>query len=228
VRDRIFEGPDVPQALAIAEKALGVAPGALRYVVLKTGSPGALGISPTPAEIAVLMDETRGAVEESHPPPRDEAPAVGDPRELVVKVLKALVDAAGIEIGVDVEEDPETLKVNLSGPDHTFFLENDAEVLEALQYLLRRALPGESFPRLVLECEGRRDAREEGLRRTARELAAQVLADGATRSTPPLNSYERRIIHMTVAETRGLRTESVGEGADRRVTIKPVFPDDIE
>jgi spoIIIJ-associated protein len=146
----------------------------------------------------------------------------------VVKVLGTLVEAAGIDIGVDVEEDEDTLKVKISGADRTFFLDHDAEVLESLEYLLRRALPGEDFPRLVLECEGRRAQREDGLRQTARELIEAVLKDGVARSTPPLNSYERRIIHMTVAEIRGLTTKSVGEGADRRVRITPVLPDDIE
>jgi spoIIIJ-associated protein len=223
MRDRTFQGPDVAAAVLAAEKALGLPKDRLRYVVLKEGTSGGLGISPSPAEIAVLVEETR----EAHPAP-EALPPAEDPRALVVKVLKELVEAAGLDIGVRVEEDQDTLAVGISGPDHVFFLENDGEVLEAVQYLLRRALPSEGFPRLVLDCEGRREVREEGLRRTAQELAAQVLADGAARTTEPLNSYERRIIHMTIAETRGLRTESVGEGADRRVTIKPVFPEDIE
>jgi spoIIIJ-associated protein len=235
MKDRTFTGRDVPEALAAAEKSLGLPSARLRYVVLAEGRPGSLGLGGTPAEIAVLLDDTRPEVEtrpapESPPSPR--APAApkpaADPRDVVVKVLKALVDATGIQIGVQVEEDAETLKVTLAGADQAFFLDHDAEVLDALEYLLRRALPGEGFPRLVLECEGRRQQREEGLRRTAQELAAQVLLDGAARTTPPLNAYERRVIHMTVAETPGLRTHSVGEGVDRRVTITPVFPDDIE
>ena len=53
------------------------------------------------------------------------------------------------------------------------------------------------------------------------ELAEQVLADGRARRTDPLNSYERRIVHVTLAEVRGVQTFSVGEGADRRVTVAP-------
>jgi spoIIIJ-associated protein len=228
VKDRTFVGRDLKEALALAEKTLGLPTERLRYVVLSHGSPGALGMAGTPAEIAVLL----GDREPSAPAPEAPAPVgeggEGDPRDLVVKVLGALVQAAALDIGVEVEEDADTLKVKIAGKDQNFFLEHDAEVLESLEYLLRRALPGEDFPRLVLECEGRRELREEGLRKTARDLVAAVLADGVTRSTPPLNAYERRIIHMTVAETRGLTTKSIGEGADRRVTIAPVFPEDAE
>jgi spoIIIJ-associated protein len=225
VKDRTFAGRDVKEALVLAEKTLGLPSDRLRYVVLSEGSPGNLGMAGTPAEIAVLLGDREPS------PPEREAPSGegdGDPRDLVVKVLGALVQAAGIDIGIEVEEDDDTLKVTIAGADRSFFLEHDAEVLESLEYLLRRALPGEGFPRLVLECEGRRELREEGLRKMARDLGAAVLVDGVSRQTAPLNAYERRIVHMTVAETRGLRTKSVGEGADRRVTIAPVFPEDPE
>ena len=224
MRDRTFTGRDLKEALETAEKTLGQPADRLRYVVLSGGTPPGIGTSGTPVEIAVLLGdrETPAAAEAPAPP------AEGDPRALVVRVLGALVEAGGLDIGLDVEEDKDTLKVRLSGADRSFFLDHDAEVLESLEYLLRRALPGEGFPRLVLECEGRRELREDGLRQTARELIEAVLKDGVARSTPPLNAYERRIIHMTVAETRGLTTKSVGEGADRRVRITPVLPEDIE
>ena len=57
----------------------------------------------------------------------------------------------------------------------------------------------------------------------AAALAApfKVEADGKPRRTEALNSYERRIVHMVVSEHPALETYSVGEGADRRVTIAP-------
>jgi spoIIIJ-associated protein len=73
----------------------------------------------------------------------------------------------------------------------------------------------------VVECEGYRDHRDHKLRERALELAKAVEADGKPRRTEPLNSYERRIVHMIVSERPALETYSVGEGADRRVTIAP-------
>ena len=71
--------------------------------------------------------------------------------------------------------------------------------------------------RLVVTCEGYRVERDEGLRRTAQELAAAVRQDGVARSTRPLNSYERRVVHVVLANEPGIRTYSVGDEGNRRV-----------
>ena len=87
MRDRTFVGKDVQEALASAEKVLGRPAAQLRYVVLKPGAPGGLGISGTPAEIAVLMDEggpppsAAAPVSESRPAASGDA----DPRKLIVR-----------------------------------------------------------------------------------------------------------------------------------------------
>ena len=92
--------------------------------------------------------------------------------------------------------------------------------------MLHKVAQGENEPRrLIVECEGYRTRRDDALRRRALLLAEQVLADGRPRRTEPLNSYERRIVHVTLAEMEGVRTFSVGEGADRRVTVAPAGPD---
>ena len=75
--------------------------------------------------------------------------------------------------------------------------------------------------RLVVACEGYRTERDEALRRTARELAAAVRQDGVPRTTRPLNSYERRVVHVTLTGEPGVRTYSVGEEGNRRVTVAP-------
>jgi spoIIIJ-associated protein len=75
-----------------------------------------------------------------------------------------------------------------------------------------------------VDCEGHRETRDEAIRLKARGLAAAVRADGTARVTDPLNAYERRIVHMALAEEPGVTTYSVGEGAGRRVTIAPEPP----
>jgi spoIIIJ-associated protein len=136
--------------------------------------------------------------------------------------VRDLGRAAGLELTGELEETDEGLLLRLGGADRGFFLEEEGEVLKALEHVLHKVAQGENEPRrLIVECEGYRTHRDEALRRRALQLAQEVLADGRLRRTEPLNSYERRIVHVTLAEVRGVKTFSVGEGADRRVTVAP-------
>ena len=96
-------------------------------------------------------------------------------------------------------------------------------MLRALEYLLQRTYGDVVQPRKILvDADGYRERREDGLRRQAAELAQAVREDGETRTTEPLNSYERRIVHMVVADLPGVGSRSEGEGPRRRVFIESV------
>lgn len=212
--DRAFTGRDVAEAVAMASRELGVPAAALRYVVLDPGQPGRIGLQPSPARIAVLMG---GAAPPSGPP---SSGSVEDPAEGVRKVMGAIVEAAGLDVRVEIVPVDEGLEVRLSGSDRSFFYGEGGEVLRATEHLLQRAC-GQARPdgRVSVSCEGYREWREETLGAEARGLAEAVRASGEARVTRPLNSYERRIVHMALAGEEGVTTFSVGEGEDRRVTV---------
>jgi spoIIIJ-associated protein len=221
MKDQVFSGQDVEEALAAASRALGQPREALRYVVLEAGAPAARGLAARPARVAVLMDRDA-------PPPPPALAAVAppapraekDPRAGARAIVRAIAEAAGIEAAAEIEETADALTVRVEGPDVAFFLDDDADVLEGLEHLLARMYQrGLGARRLVVACEGYRVERDEALRRTARELAAAVRGDGVSRTTQPLNSYERRIVHMTLDGEAGIRTFSVGEEGNRRVTV---------
>lgn len=218
MKDAVFTGRDVGDALAAAGRALGLAREQLRYVVLDPGSAGALGMGGTPARIAVLLDGAPAALAARPPRPARRS----DPRVGIQRTLRALAEVAGIEVAVEIREEPDVLRVRLAGPGRGFFLEDEGEVLRALEHLLQR-IYGREIParRLALECEGYREGRDAALRAEASRLAAAVRADGLPRATGPLNAYERRVVHLAVGEEPGLRSFSVGEGSERRVTIAP-------
>ena len=228
--DRAFTGRDVAEAVATAASALGIPAERLRYVVLEAGSPGGHGIGGTPARIAVLVEASRGAARAAAPPapsapaPRASAPAspagVAELAPMLRGLVRSLAEAAGVDLGAELEEAGGVLTVRLEGPGCALLLEEDGEVLQALEHLMQRAAvrPG-ARTRVVLECPGYRDTRDESLRAEARTLALAVRGDGRPRESRPLNAYERRIIHVAISEEPGLRTFSVGEGPDRRVTV---------
>jgi spoIIIJ-associated protein len=222
MKDPVFSGRDVAEAVQAASRSLGLPADTLRYVVLERGSAGGLGVGGTPAMIAVLLEGTpaAGAARGGRGAARAEEPR--RPRALLTSLVRDLGRAAGLELSSELEETDEGLLLRLGGADRDFFLEEDGEVLKALEHVLHKVAQGENEPRrLIVECEGFRTRRDDALRRRALLLAEQVLADGRSRRTEPLNSYERRIVHVTLAEVEGVRTFSVGEGADRRVTVAP-------
>jgi len=198
----------------VASRGLGVTVPELRYVVLDPGS------EDRHAQIAVLLDAMRSPRER---PPREEPERRTErseraPRaERMRRWFEALSDSLG-PLEVEIEDSGEEgVRVTLLGDDPVL----EPEEWNAVEMLLRRAYGPPRVPgRIHLVVPGQREGREAALRRQARELAEAVRTDGEPRSTEPLNSYERRLVHVAVAELGGLVTESQGEGAQRCVSIR--------
>ena len=223
MKDRLFSGPDVDEALAVAAASLGLPRAELRYVVLEAGTAGGRGLKPTPARIAVLLREPYRAAA----PPRDREPAPAapeDPRAGLRETIRAVAEAGGLDVEAEVEESEGVVVVRLRGPDVAFFVgpEGRGEVLRATEHLLQRLHGAALQPRaLRLTCEGFRERRDQALVEEARRLAAAVRADGQPREMEPQNAYERRVVHVALQGEPGVTTFSVGEGSARRVTVGP-------
>lgn len=222
MKDRLFSGPDVEEALALAAASLGLPRKELRYVVLDPGSAGGRGLKPTPARIAVLLEESP-----ARPGPSGggvEPPAPPDPRAGLRETVRALAEAGGLDVEAQVEDGEEAVVVCLRGGDEAFFLEPDGrgELLRAVEHLLQRIYGAALQPRaLRVTVEGFRERRDAALTQEARRLAEAVRGDGAPRTMEPLNAYERRVVHLALQGEPGVTTYSVGQGVDRRVTIAP-------
>lgn len=114
-------------------------------------------------------------------------------------------------------------QIDLTGDGLGVIIGRRGETLDALQYLASLAAnSGEGgFYRLVLNTGNYREKREQTLQSLARRMAAQVLRTGRNRTLEPMNPYERRIIHTTVQTIDGVVSNSIGDGASRRVVISP-------
>lgn len=247
MKDRVFTGQDVEEALASAAASLGLPLRELRYVVLDTGTAGGRGLKPTPARIAVLLQDpaaaSRGASPVFDPEPvrgarRDPsergtaaAPAEPppDPREGVHAIVRAVAEAGGLEVEAEIDDTGDAFVVQLKGKDAPFFHGEDArgDELFALEHILQRSFGEALRPRMIrLRCAGFREARDAALTLEARKLADEVRESGRALMMEPLNAYERRIVHLALQDMTDVRTYSVGEGMDRRVTIAPKGADD--
>ena len=111
------------------------------------------------------------------------------------------------------------MDVNGDGAEALLF--HRGEALRALQTIVntafRRQLGEER--KVLVDCQGFRRDKDAELRQMARFLAEKVKAAGVSQEMGPLNSYERRIVHMAVAELEGVASESVGDAAVKMVTI---------
>jgi len=166
------------------------------------------------------IDEIEESAEEQISPADelldDQADAAED---FIAQVLTAL-DLEG-EAVADIEG--EWIYVEVTGPEMGVLIGREGATLEALQELTRAAVQQKTsaFSRLMVDIEGYRDRQQSRLEREARSAAARVIKEGEAYSMDPMSSYERKLVHDTIAEIEGVTTSSEGEGPDRHVVVFP-------
>ena len=135
--------------------------------------------------------------------------------------LNTVFDGAGLNLQSSLKETSDGCLLNIDGADTSFLLNEGGELLEALQHLVNQVF-GRALPKgehIICDVEDFRATREAELRAMARHAADRVRATGAAFIFGPMNSNERRVIHLTLAAETDLFTESVGEGAARRLKV---------
>ncbi|HUE80875.1 MAG TPA: R3H domain-containing nucleic acid-binding protein [Pyrinomonadaceae bacterium] len=135
--------------------------------------------------------------------------------------LGTVFEGAELSLEVSLKESRDGCILDLRGQDAEMLQAAGGELLEAVQHLVNQAF-GRDLPRgqrLVCDVHGFRATREAELRAMAQHAADRVRATGLAFVFGPMNSNERRIIHMTLADNPDLFTESIGEGAGRRLRV---------
>ena len=147
--------------------------------------------------------------------------------DAAVAYLKTVFAAMGAgEVAVTTQKQGEACIIRVEGDDVGMLIGHRGETMESLSYLaslVANRLPGE-YIKLGLDVAGYRGKREKDLEALARRMGAKVARTGRSWAMDPMNPYERRIIHSTISGMEGVRSESRGEGADRRVVIYPTDP----
>jgi spoIIIJ-associated protein len=154
--------------------------------------------------------------------------SVGDRIE---RFLRPCLEQAGFHMGYEMadgqatEDDFETpdVLVKFSGPDVEYLLANRAELLLALEHVTMEALrmPSEDHSRISFDANDYRALRIEELRMSAGAAAEKVKRTGQPFRFNPMNSRERRVIHLALRNETALRSESSGSGGYRHVVVYP-------
>jgi spoIIIJ-associated protein len=135
--------------------------------------------------------------------------------------LNRFIAALGITASVNVEETADGPRLNLTGDEAELLVRHRGEPLKALQHVVDmaygRALPDDT--RVFVDALEYRKGKDIELRRMAKFLAEKAKETGLDQQLGPLNPYERRLVHMTVAEIPGVTTESVGDAFSKTVLI---------
>jgi spoIIIJ-associated protein len=141
----------------------------------------------------------------------------------ILAFVHETIGAMGCSLDASMTEAPEALRVDLTGEDAGLLLRRKGEALQALQHIVnmvfRHRLP--EGRRVVVDCEGFRRDKDTELRQMAVFLAERARRTGSDQELGPLNPYERRIVHLTVAEQAGVSSHSVGDAFSKVVVISP-------
>lgn len=168
---------------------------------------------------------------EAQPAPAP-APSIASYLPAIEKLLGQILRAGRFELSFVIRktasdqadiEAPEFI-VELPGPDSDLLLEKHAAFLDALEYVVLRAvrLEEELFGKITFDCQGWRHLRAEELKLMAQVAAQRVVETGDPFALSPMSPRERRIVHLALREQPAVRTASEGTGpAERKVIIHP-------
>lgn len=141
----------------------------------------------------------------------------------IVDFVTAVTSAMGLSLSAAVVETPDGLRVDISGEGGELLIRRRGEALNALQHIVA-AVFRDDLPegrRIAVDCLGFRQDKDAELKRMAQFLADKAVSAGAAQEIGPLNPYERRIVHMAVAERNDVTSESIGDAFVKTVIIAP-------
>ncbi len=212
----------VDEAVQKALAQLGVTRDQVRITIIQEGkSGGFLGIG---------AEEARIKVERINP----EQEKMGEILAVAKETLETLVKLLEVDGTVVVDNYPDEsgaegnapIGFNIEGNDLGILIGRRGQTLASLQYILR-LITGhktDTWVPIVVDAEGYKQRRIDALKSLAERMADNVKTKGTPFTLEPMPAYERRIIHMTLANDSAVFTESIGEGESRKVVIRPKHP----
>ena len=212
----------VEEATKKALNQLNVSIDEVEITVLSEGKGGILGIGAENARISAKLIEHKNG-------------NILDDQEIQIskEILGDLIDILGFQSNIDigssthfVEEDSANtpVRLNISGGDDLgILIGRRGSTLDALQYITRLIVSRKIKNKtpIIVDVEDYKEKHYADLRTLALNVAQQVTDSESSCKLEPMSAYERRIIHMTLANNPDVMTESIGEGDNRKVVVIP-------
>jgi spoIIIJ-associated protein len=138
----------------------------------------------------------------------------------VADFISQVVKQMGLALEARVETTSDGTRINLEGEGGEALLARRGEGLQALQHIVDSAFRKQlGDQRLLVDCMNFRRGKDNELKQMAKFLAEKAKTSGVEQSIGPLNAYERRLVHLAVAEVPDVTSESIGDAAVKTVTI---------
>jgi spoIIIJ-associated protein len=139
----------------------------------------------------------------------------------IASFVQDVVNAMGVALTVRIEDTTEGTRINLEGEDGGVLVRHGGEGLQALQHIVATAFRKQlgDDNRIVIDCNGFRKDKDAELRQMARFVAEKARSSGMPQEMGPLNPYERRIVHLAIAEDPTVSSESIGDAFLKTVII---------
>ncbi len=198
-----FTGKTVEEAVEIGLQTMQLTRDEACITVLEEGKKGGLFSKGVKARVKIGKKQTDG--------------------ERAVNFLEGMFGLLDVAATTELEETEENTRINVITPNTYALIGHRGEVLDALQVLAGAVanIGREEYKRVVVDCEGYRDKREQTLRRLANKLAEKAVRTGRKVSIEPMTPYERRIIHAALADSTEVKTTSEGKEPNRYVVVIP-------
>ncbi|OGP90186.1 MAG: hypothetical protein A2031_08425 [Deltaproteobacteria bacterium RBG_19FT_COMBO_43_11] len=245
-----IEAKSIDDAIEKACREFGVAREKLNIEIISEGSGGFLGMLSKKAKIRASLlsldmdfaftdhpkakSESRIKIESRVKPEREvttekpekQTEPVVSNSILVSKakeLLEGILQRMSLQCQVTLMETPEKIVLNIEGNDSGLLIGKRGQNLDALQYILNKALNKSDNQRkmIMVDAEEDRKRREESLLSLAERIRQKVKMTRKAVSLGHMSAHDRRIIHLALQEDSSLTTRSRGEGEYRKIVILP-------
>ena len=202
-----FSGKDVDEALDKASQYYNVNMSLLQYrVVAKDQSL----FSPLKGEVTIKIDRIGKA---------DGKRKLPGHIRTIEKKLNDIITKSRLDAKATFRHNNGALEFEITGRDEGLFLEKEAVLLDAFQYLANRIASKSTKANIILECQHFRRNRIRELKEMAIKAADKVKDFGKPYLFSPMNPAERRQIHLALQDDKRIGTESIGDGHFKRVKV---------
>ncbi len=118
----------------------------------------------------------------------------------------------------------ESITLEIESPDSKFIIGKQGATLISLQHILKMLVQSKSdeYINFSVDVNGYRQQQDNYIREIAHDMASEAVINGRAITMESMNGYERRLVHLELEKNANVKTESIGEGEDRKVIISPV------